>query len=246
MKREMEKLHEMSGPFDGFKECGCINVQDEQRRCAAHGGSSVSDEKIYDAIRKELQKAGLTPREQLADIAALTPKRFEPEGDTRELAERHAREHAESINVPTVKMGPQSWSVPVVKQLEAIAGQFKVIHPATNRLVGIGGAPTRPSNLPTEPKERKKYPIASGVLDYFPDAIVEVARVSFDGNEQHHPGQPLHWDRSKSQDEADTAMRHFMQRGTIDSDGRRHTAKAAWRILALLQKEIEAEREEAA
>ena len=33
-----------------------------------------------------------------------------------------------------------------------------------------------------------------------------------------------------------------MERGTIDSDGGRHTAKAAWRVLALLQMEIEAER----
>lgn len=106
---------------------------------------------------------------------------------------------------------------------------------------GIGGAPTRPRTLPDEPKERKKYPIASGVLDYFPDAIVAIARVSFEGNEQHNPGKPLHWDRSKSADEADTMQRHFMQRGTRDKDGTRHTAKAAWRMLALLQKEIENE-----
>jgi hypothetical protein len=32
-----------------------------------------------------------------------------------------------------------------------------------------------------------------------------------------------------------------MRRGTMDSDGLRHTAKMAWRALALLQKEIEAE-----
>jgi hypothetical protein len=55
------------------------------------------------------------------------------------------------------------------------------------------------------------------------------------------PGAPLHWDRSKSADESDALIRHFMERGTRDSDGIRHSAKAAWRALALLQKEIEAE-----
>lgn len=107
---------------------------------------------------------------------------------------------------------------------------------------GMGGAPTRATTIPHDAAGRKARPIASGVLDYFPDAIVAIAEISFAGNEQHNPGKPLHWDRSKSSDEADAAMRHFMQRGSRDDDGKRHTAKAAWRLLALLQKEIEAER----
>jgi hypothetical protein len=37
-------------------------------------------------------------------------------------------------------------------------------------------------------------------------------------------------------------LRHFAERGTLDSDGLRHSAKMAWRALAFLQKEIEAER----
>jgi len=97
-------------------------------------------------------------------------------------------------------------------------------------------------SLPTDAKERKTYPITSGVLDYFPDAIAEVARVSFIGNQQHNPGQPLHWDKSKSTDEADALVRHLLARGTKDTDGTRHSAKVAWRALALLQREIEAER----
>jgi hypothetical protein len=107
-------------------------------------------------------------------------------------------------------------------------------------LIGIGGAPTRATTLPTEGSARKRFPLASGVLDYFPDALVAIAEVSFKGNEQHNPGKPLHWDRSKSTDEADTLLRHFVQRGTLDTDGVRHSAKMAWRALALLQKEIEA------
>lgn len=101
-----------------------------------------------------------------------------------------------------------------------------------------------PDNVAAEAVERKQYPVATGVLDYFPDALLAVARVSYLGNAQHNPGTPLHWDRSKSTDEADALMRHFLQRGQLDTDGMRHTAKVAWRALALLQKEIERERTE--
>jgi hypothetical protein len=88
---------------------------------------------------------------------------------------------------------------------------------------------------------RKQTPIYSGVLKYFPDAIREVARCSYAGNEQHNPNTPLHWDRSKSGDELDALTRHLLEAGTIDSDGIRHSAKVAWRALANLQKEIENE-----
>ena len=109
------------------------------------------------------------------------------------------------------------------------------------RKVGIGGAPTRATILPTVSIERKYYPVASGVLDYFPDALTVISHVSWAGNEQHNPGQPLHWARGKSADEADTMLRHFLQRGLLDTDGIRHSAKMAWRALALLQKELETE-----
>lgn len=88
---------------------------------------------------------------------------------------------------------------------------------------------------------RKRIPLATGVLDYFPKALCAVAECSQKGNDQHNPGTPLHWDRSKSGDESDALMRHFIDRGTLDTDGIRHSAKCAWRALAMLQKEIEAE-----
>ena len=97
-------------------------------------------------------------------------------------------------------------------------------------------------SLPTDPKARKAVPIATGVLDYFPNAIAAVAECSRVGNDQHNPGMPLHWDRAKSKDESDALIRHFMERGTIDGDGIRHSAKVAWRALALLEKEIENDR----
>lgn len=93
--------------------------------------------------------------------------------------------------------------------------------------------------LPKDAKERKDTPIVTGVLDYFPDAIAEVAKCSLAGNEQHHAGAPLHWDKSKSTDEADALVRHLMERGTFDADGIRHSAKVAWRALALLQRELD-------
>tara|TARA_R110002126_G_scaffold237443_1_gene380955 strand:+ start:3010 stop:3468 length:459 start_codon:yes stop_codon:yes gene_type:complete len=89
---------------------------------------------------------------------------------------------------------------------------------------------------------RKETPVFSGVLNYFPDAIREVSQCSFVGNEQHNPGKPLHWDRSKSGDEKDALTRHLLEAGTIDTDGIRHSAKVAWRALANLQKEIENDR----
>ena len=94
-------------------------------------------------------------------------------------------------------------------------------------------------SLPADAKDRKNVPLATGVLDYFPGALAAVAEVSRIGNDQHNPGKPLFWDRSKSTDEADALMRHFLERGRWDTDGTRHSAKVAWRALALLQKEIE-------
>jgi hypothetical protein len=87
--------------------------------------------------------------------------------------------------------------------------------------------------------DRKKYPVFSGVIKYFPDAIMEVARCSYAGNDQHHPDKPLHWDRTKSDDHLDAMLRHTVQAGQIDTDGVRHSAKVAWRALANLQMELE-------
>ena len=87
-------------------------------------------------------------------------------------------------------------------------------------------------------KARKQHPVARGVLDYFPNAIMAIANVSYVGNEQHNPGEPMHWAKAKSADHADCIVRHLIQRGTIDTDGLRHTAKMAWRALAALETEL--------
>lgn len=100
---------------------------------------------------------------------------------------------------------------------------------------------TRKTVLPANSAERKAIPLACGVLDYFPAALAAVAEVSRAGNDKHNPGAPLHHSRGKSADHADCIMRHLMDRGAIDpEDGQPHSAKLAWRALALLQEELEA------
>jgi hypothetical protein len=94
-------------------------------------------------------------------------------------------------------------------------------------------------SLPGDSADRKRVPMASGLLDYFPDALAEIAHVSYLGNEKHNPGEPLHWSRGKSMDHADCIIRHLTERGSRDPAGIRHSAQMAWRALALLQQELE-------
>ena len=96
-------------------------------------------------------------------------------------------------------------------------------------------------NLPASAAERNEYPLADGLLYYFPAALAAVARVSKIGNDQHNPGEPMHWARGKSTDHANKILRHQLDAGTLDSDGTRHSAKVAWRALAQLQEELERE-----
>lgn len=89
---------------------------------------------------------------------------------------------------------------------------------------------------------RKERPLASGVLAYFPDALLEVAHTSWVGNEQHNKGEPLHWAREKSTDQLDAALRHItdhLKGEPIDDDGCYHLSKAIWRLCAELQILIE-------
>jgi hypothetical protein len=103
--------------------------------------------------------------------------------------------------------------------------------------------------LPTDYDQRKSLPIFDGCIMYFPLALLAVSEVSRLGNEQHNPGEPLHWARGKSMDQYNTCVRHLMDHrlgGRYDTDGGRHLAKAAWRALAALQLDIEQEALESA
>jgi hypothetical protein len=131
--------------------------------------------------------------------------------------------HEGHIKIFDAKGGFFWWSADRFEALVASA------HDATNNVA-----------LPTDPKERKNIPMVQGLLDYFPAALAAVSDVSRIGNEQHNPGQPMHHARGKSTDHADCIVRHLLDRGTVDTDGARHSAKVAWRALALLQEELEA------
>lgn len=89
--------------------------------------------------------------------------------------------------------------------------------------------------------KRKGIPVWSGFMNYFPDAIAEVARLSLAANEKHNPGEPLHWSKSKSNDHADCLARHLLEYDEVDDDGFRHDVKVAWRAMALLQTRLERE-----
>ncbi len=116
--------------------------------------------------------------------------------------------------------------------------------------------------LPTDYKARKSFPLLTFLTAYMPDAIEALVDLSIQGNIQHQiadqpniqpfwlPGDRIAWDRSKSTEETETAMRHLWdhmraKRGVgslYDTDGKLHAVKHAWRALAELQKTIESER----
>ncbi len=128
------------------------------------------------------------------------------------------------------------------------AGDDFVAVPAMLRKV-VADKAERVPMLPQGSAMRKNFPIASGVIDYFPAAIAYVALISKLGNDKHNPGEPMHHSRAKSSDHADCIGRHLADRGSFDPTaatpdfpkGVRHSGCLAWRALALLQEELERE-----
>jgi hypothetical protein len=83
--------------------------------------------------------------------------------------------------------------------------------------------------FPQDAQERKKYPVCTGCLEYFPHALAAISHQSYLGNQQHHPDKPLHWDKSKSKDESDALIRHQMDREYV---------AVAWRALSQLERHL--------
>lgn len=92
-------------------------------------------------------------------------------------------------------------------------------------------------------QQRKACPIHSGFNMYFPKAIRECARLSLVANDQHNPGEPLHWAKGKSTDHPDALMRHLLDAGpnwdAVDDDGVMHVIKVMWRACAMAQTVLE-------
>lgn len=121
-------------------------------------------------------------------------------------------------------------------------------------------------SLPTEYNARKEFPLLTVLTAYFPDAIEALVELCKQGNKQHTidtdgavnpfklPTDRVIWDRSKSTEETETAMRHLWdhqraKRGVgsvFDADGHLHIIKSMWRCAAEAQKTIEAQRKEEA
>lgn len=113
--------------------------------------------------------------------------------------------------------------------------------------------------LPIDSEDRKRIPLYSGCLMYFPDALAEVARQSFESNDKHNPGEAMHHARGKSSDHTDCILRHLSDFGTLSAALNRgegaargrvyeqmilEARAAAWRALALLQELVEEARGE--
>lgn len=115
--------------------------------------------------------------------------------------------------------------------------------------------------IPQGDQERKDAPMFRGLLGYFPAALFEVAAHSLDSDRKHNPGAadgPT-WARGKSADHEDTIIRHLIDagkrrlgfigtligvapKGSSAKDARRyHLRCIAWRALALLQEDCEAD-----
>lgn len=96
------------------------------------------------------------------------------------------------------------------------------------------------NNLPAQ--NRKTLPLYSGVLAFFPSALAEVAKVSVAGAVQRGKTELFFDEGVPVEDHADALLRHLADCGAHDTDGVRHSAKVAWRALALLQREVNEER----
>lgn len=108
-----------------------------------------------------------------------------------------------------------------------------------------GLAVGKPTSLQQYPKHdlldgadaatRKMYPLKTGCIDYFRDALLRVSRVSYEGNKQHNgEDHPLQWTRGLSADHTDCIARHL-----ATADDEEHFASMAWRALAALQMFLE-------
>ena len=78
-------------------------------------------------------------------------------------------------------------------------------------------------------EQRKRVPIYTGFIKYFPDAIIEVTKQSTRGMLQHDTPT---WNKDVSTDELDALMRHM-----IEEDW----AAVAWRAMANLQRQCDEE-----
>lgn len=137
-------------------------------------------------------------------------------------------------------------SLDVIGKAKTTRGE--IVPPTVTTSSGVENKGVKDDSKPTmmltqNAAERKQIPVVTGLIDYFPLALAEVAKCSKIANEQHNPGSELHWDRTKSTDHIDCIGRHLIDRDSLDTDGVQHDVKLAWRALAYLQLRLENEKE---
>lgn len=159
---------------------------------------------------------------------------FERNPDTGEIKEREAGDYT-NHNEHYYNFGRNGWTP--TSTCDKLTPDAKVM-----MSVPPGLEFNTPYSLDDLKPSRKSFPVFTGVVKYFPDALREISRVSRIGNEQHHAGEPLHWDKSKSTDHLDALTRHLLEADTFDDDGVLHLAKVAWRALAALQDRMETDK----
>ncbi len=98
--------------------------------------------------------------------------------------------------------------------------------------------------LPADSTARKGIPLHSGVFLYFPDALIEVAKHSMEGDRKHNGNdgtKPPRWTKHLSADHEDCIARHTFDAIKATTKAERIEAKRAraWRSLASLQIELE-------
>ena len=76
---------------------------------------------------------------------------------------------------------------------------------------------------------------------YFPNAFLAKARHSWESNEKHNPGQPMHWSKDKSIGDGNQVMRHLIEAMEAMSCGDTHAAQyhltaTSWRADELLER----------
>lgn len=104
----------------------------------------------------------------------------------------------------------------------------------------------RSNTLPLGSAERKRVPLYSTVLRFFPAALCKLAEICRLGSEKHNPGQtPIH-NRDVSKDHADCIVRHLIDLSEDyghgvgrDENGVPQVGYILWRAAALAQEWLE-------
>ena len=81
--------------------------------------------------------------------------------------------------------------------------------------------------FPKDDSERQKYAVGTFICEFFPHAIAELARFSYDMQQKHNPDAPMGWAKGKSVGDGNQIFRHQM-----DGEFR----EVAWRGLEQLER----------